>query len=235
MNSADCLISLNFSNNLNGLCIEIQQPYLCPPIQNPMAEIANKYCLCDLQGSMVMCNSNMPNLYFPSVFNQNPHCYDPKAPSLMKIEDQTLASSKNEYQLSNLESVSSSKKDSRNSNGTNLKRDMINYKVLEGHKYEIKDNPKMSDCVNKRIYICKYDNCNKVFTKTWNLVSHFRIHTNEKPYKCSECQKLFTQRSNLSRHMAIHCKNSTIETKVHTCTECPRKYSSQYNLNVSIM
>ena len=114
------------------------------------------------------------------------------------------------------------------------KRDMVNYKVIEGHKYEIKLNPDRNNCVNKRLYICKYDNCNKVFTKTWNLVSHFRIHTNEKPYQCSKCLKLFTQRSNLSRHMSIHCKSKSIDRKIYGCTECSRKYSSKYNLNVSM-
>lgn len=34
-----------------------------------------------------------------------------------------------------------------------LKRDMINYKILEGHQYEIVDNPDKQNCINKRLYI----------------------------------------------------------------------------------
>ena len=84
------------------------------------------------------------------------------------------------------------------------KRDMVNYDVLKGHKYEIRENPDKSKCINKRIYICKYDNCNRVFSKTWNMVSHFRVHTNEKPYKCDICHKTLSQSSNLNRHVLKH-------------------------------
>ena len=64
---------------------------------------------------------------------------------------------------------------------TKNSRDMVNYKVLEGHEYEIKENPD-PNAKQPRIYICKYDNCNKTFSKTWNLVYHFRVHTKLRPY-----------------------------------------------------
>mmetsp|Transcript_16647 Transcript_16647/g.18503 ORF Transcript_16647/g.18503 Transcript_16647/m.18503 type:complete len:169 (-) Transcript_16647:95-601(-) len=34
-----------------------------------------------------------------------------------------------------------------------------------------------------RYFICKYDNCERKFNKTWNFIDHVRIHTGEKPYK----------------------------------------------------
>lgn len=125
-------------------------------------------------------------------------------------------------------SCANSKSKSRTNNGTSseskFKRDMVNYDVLRGHEYEIIDNPDKDQCVNKRLYICKYDDCNRIFTKTWNLVSHFRIHTNDKPYKWNECDKLFTQRSNLTRHVAIHWQKASKKVKMHRCTECSRKF-----------
>lgn len=63
--------------------------------------------------------------------------------------------------------------------------DMVNYEVLKGHKYEIRPNPNKGE-KNARIFVCKYDNCNKVFSKTWNLVYHFRVHTKEKPFVCEK-------------------------------------------------
>lgn len=164
-----------------------------------------------------------------------PKSFAPTHPSMGRTEDYTTYSKfdfAKKYEQDDFLCPRENTISSGNNFGSS-KRDMVNYKVLQGHQYEIVDNPDKKSCVNKRLYICKYDNCNKIFTKTWNLVSHFRVHTNEKPYRCPECKKLFTQRSNLSRHMSIHCKGSSKDKIMNKCPECPRKYSSKYNLNVS--
>ena len=62
----------------------------------------------------------------------------------------------------------------------------INYDILKGHPYEIKDNPNKGVEKNSKIYICKYANCGKIFKKTWNLVYHFRVHNQEMPYECKK-------------------------------------------------
>lgn len=45
------------------------------------------------------------------------------------------------------------------------KRDMVNYDALEGHPYEIIDNPDRTNGKGARLYICKYDGWNKSFSK----------------------------------------------------------------------
>lgn len=75
---------------------------------------------------------------------------------------------------------------------------------LEGVKYEkmlVFNHQTMR--VNTML-VCKYDNCNRQFKKSWDLLDHIRQHTGEKPYSCSKCNKKFAQRGNLVKHKRLH-------------------------------
>lgn len=76
------------------------------------------------------------------------------------------------------------------------------------------------------LYCCPWTGCNKVFNRFYNLRSHYRIHSGEKPFTCNYCEAAFARNHDLKRHERIHLK-----TKPYACPTCHKAFSRNDAMN----
>uniref|UniRef100_A0A8C6WMM3 C2H2-type domain-containing protein n=1 Tax=Neogobius melanostomus TaxID=47308 RepID=A0A8C6WMM3_9GOBI len=60
-----------------------------------------------------------------------------------------------------------------------------------------------------------------IFGCRYNLQSHHRVHTGEKPYLCSFCDKAFANLSTLKRHRRTHTGE-----KPYSCSICDKVFAN---------
>ncbi|PIO29659.1 hypothetical protein AB205_0027690, partial [Aquarana catesbeiana] len=69
-----------------------------------------------------------------------------------------------------------------------------------------------------------FQTCENSFIKKHDLVVPQSIHTNEKPFSCSECQKSFSTKAYLAQHQRVHTGE-----KPFSCSECGKCFSNRGN------
>ena len=154
----------------------------------------------------------------PSVYN-NEESGTPKFGNNLNVTNQ-LRNNKEFKREKNIESLK-------------LSKDKKYFHLLQPYKHErIKDEDEMFQKITYT-YVCKYDECNKVFSKACNFLDHVRMHEGIKPYQCTQCGKEFVQKCNLRKHFKKHQAVSLNDRKVFKCFECGKGFTERYNLKVS--
>lgn len=98
-----------------------------------------------------------------------------------------------------------------------LDKDEMYYYLLKPYKcHRINDFDEFQQ-KNNYTYVCRYDGCDKRFTKAWNALDHVRMHESIRPYRCMQCGKAFTQKCNYKKHEKRHQAVTLEDRKKYKC------------------
>ena len=86
---------------------------------------------------------------------------------------------------------------------------------------EIKDDTVLGQASHKVRTEFHCDYCGKISRHKNDLRKHVRIHTGEKPYKCTICGEGYAQSQQVKKHMIVNHRMSGAELKPEDKTMAP--------------
>lgn len=80
-------------------------------------------------------------------------------------------------------------------------------------------------------YKCSFDGCDKVFKAYGHLSDHLKRHFNIRPFVCEICNAAFSRRNTLKTHNMTHSGE-----KPHTCpySGCLKRFSEKGNMRTHL-
>ena len=73
---------------------------------------------------------------------------------------------------------------------------------------------------SQNLYICEFENCNKLFARREHWRRHTLIHSDNFPFKCDTCDRGFKRPEHVKRHQTVHTKE-----KPFICPICDTKFT----------
>ena len=141
-------------------------------------------------------SNNISNMYLNQLPSLSSYCLCNDS-STSQILD-PFPSKKEDFDVCNFESYKQLRNAIRQSN-PEFTREQCYEELLKPFRHEKIKTWDSSLSRFKISYVCKFEDCNKEFTKVWNMVDHMRMHQSIKPYICQICKNSFTQKGNLKK------------------------------------